>query len=88
MRHLFFNFIINPFIDKAKDTLYCAKLGSTTRITLKKEGCEDQSHILNRNEEFQVGACIGGAFVLVPFLWIMGYKAEHQYAFECVKKKN
>jgi hypothetical protein len=34
---------------------------------------------LSRNEEFNVGACIGGVLVLFPFLWIMNYKPEHTY---------
>jgi hypothetical protein len=32
-----------------------------------------------RNEEFQLGPCIGGVFFLVPFLWVMGYNPEHNY---------
>ncbi len=27
--------------------------------------------------------CAGGVFVLVPFLWIQKYKAEHVYEYEC-----
>jgi hypothetical protein len=34
---------------------------------------------IQRNEQFSVGACIGGVLVLVPFLWIMGYKPDHTY---------
>lgn len=61
-------------------------VGSSTVITLKKAGCADQTHMISRNEDFSVGACIGGALVLVPFLWIMGYRAEHTYSFECQPK--
>jgi hypothetical protein len=35
--------------------------------------------VITRNEQFSVGACIGGVLVLVPFLWIMEYKPEHSY---------
>ena len=44
-------------------------VGATTQVRLKLEGYE----------EFQVGPCIGGVFVLVPFLWVMGYRPEHSY---------
>jgi PEGA domain len=55
-------------------------VSSTTRLRLRKEGYEDFETLLVRNEEFQLGPCIGGAFFfLVPWLWIMGYKAEHNY---------
>ena len=40
-----------------------------------------------KNEEFDAGACAGGVFVLVPFLWIQKYKADHIYEYSCVKKK-
>ena len=28
------------------------------------------------------GPCIGGAFVLIPWLWIMGYRPDHNYELE------
>jgi hypothetical protein len=62
-------------------------VGSSTMLTLKKEGCADRNHMMVRNEEFQVGACIGGIFVLVPFLWIMGYKPERTLDFDCTPSK-
>ena len=61
-------------------------VGSSTVIGLKKDGCEEKFYNLSRNEVFSVGACIGGMLVLIPFLWIMDYKAVHQYEFECDKK--
>jgi hypothetical protein len=54
-------------------------VGSSTRIRLKKEGFEDFETVISRNEEFQVGPCIGGVFFLVPFLWVMGYQPDHNY---------
>lgn len=54
-------------------------VSSTTRVKLRQEGYEDYETFFVRNEEFQVGPCIGGFFVLVPFLWIMGYKPERTY---------
>ncbi len=58
-------------------------VGASTSVKIEKPGCEPQSFVLNRSEEFQVGACIGGVLVLVPFLWIMGYKSEHNYEYAC-----
>lgn len=54
-------------------------VSSTTRIKLRKEGYEDLETLIVRNEEFQLGPCIGGALFLVPFLWVMGYQPEHNY---------
>lgn len=61
-------------------------IGSTTSVRLEKAGCEPQFFTFSRNEEFDAGACAGGVFVLVPFLWIQKYKPEHVYEFDCKKK--
>ena len=61
-------------------------VGSTTSVRFEKAGCEPRFFNMSRSEEFDVGACIGGVFVLVPFLWIQKYKAEHNYEFECEAK--
>ena len=50
-------------------------VGSTTFIKLEKEGYNPLNASFSRGEELDVGALIGGIFVLVPFLWIMKYKA-------------
>lgn len=62
-------------------------VGSTTMVRLEKDGCEPQTQTFSRNEEFDVGACIGGCLVLVPFLWIQKYKAERTYDYKCVASK-
>ncbi len=54
-------------------------VGSRTRIRIEAPGYEPTHTSIERSEEFSVGACIGGAFLLVPYLWIMGYKPEHFY---------
>ncbi len=53
--------------------------GTATDITLKKEGYEDFYITLVRNERADVGAIIGGVFLLFPFLWTMKYDPEHTY---------
>ena len=54
-------------------------LGSTTEVKLQKEGYQDLNTSFSRNEKADVGAIIGGIFVLVPFLWTMKYKPSHTY---------
>lgn len=54
-------------------------IGSTTTVRLELPGYEPTTGVITRNEEFNVGACIGGAFLLFPFLWVMGYKPVHTF---------
>lgn len=54
-------------------------VGTVTRVKLVMDGFEPFEGIIQRNEQFEVGPCIGGALVLVPWLWIMGYKPDHVY---------
>jgi len=54
-------------------------VGSTTTVRLEKEGYETYNTSFSRDEEADVGAIIGGIFVLVPFLWTMKYKPIHSY---------
>jgi hypothetical protein len=61
-------------------------VGSTTPVRLVKDGYEDYNTLLKRNEEANVGAIIGGIFLLFPFLWTMDYKASHTYELTPVNK--
>ena len=54
-------------------------VGSTTPIKLEKEGYETFNTILSRNEEADIGAIIGGLFIIVPYLWTLKYKPTHTY---------
>jgi hypothetical protein len=58
-------------------------VGSTTHVRLQAPNCRPETFSFARSEEFDVGACIGGFFVLVPWLWIMKYKPERTYEYEC-----
>lgn len=62
-------------------------VGSSTSVRIEKPGCEPMYYNFSRNEEFDAGACAGGVFVLVPFLWIQKYKPEHNYEYECTPRK-
>ena len=54
-------------------------VGSSTNITLKKVGYQDLNVTLVRSERADVGAIIGGCFLLFPFLWTMRYNPTHNY---------
>jgi hypothetical protein len=54
-------------------------VGSTTSVRLEYPGLQPVHSSIKRSEEFDVVACIGGMFLLVPFLWIMGYKPDRMY---------
>ena len=54
-------------------------VGATTILKFKKEGYEDLNAAINKSEKANIGAIIGGVFVLVPFLWTMEYKPERTY---------
>jgi hypothetical protein len=58
-------------------------IGSATHVKIERTGCQSESFIFSRNEEFDAGACVGGVFLLVPFLWVMKYKPEHVYDYRC-----
>ncbi|HZA50683.1 MAG TPA: PEGA domain-containing protein [Myxococcaceae bacterium] len=58
-------------------------IGATTHVRIQEEGCQAETFSFSRNEEFDVGACIGGWFLLIPWLWVMRYKPERTYEYRC-----
>ncbi|MBW3470288.1 PEGA domain-containing protein [Arthrospiribacter ruber] len=54
-------------------------VGSTTSVKLEKDGYNPLNTSFSRNEEADVGAIIGGVFLLFPFLWTMKYKPSRTY---------
>jgi len=58
-------------------------VGTVTHVRLEAPGCQPQTFDYSRSEEFDPGACAGGVFLLVPFLWVMKYKPEHVYEYDC-----
>ena len=61
-------------------------VGSTLMIKLEKDGYEPLNTMFSRDERVDVGAIIGGLFVLVPFLWTMQYNPQHNYELTPLKK--
>ena len=55
--------------------------GSTKALRIKKEGYRPFETVL-RKSEFQVGPCIGGALVLVPLIWVLGYPDNYEFELE------
>ncbi|MFY0564932.1 PEGA domain-containing protein [Archangium lansingense] len=62
-------------------------VGASTSVKLTKEGYQDFETTLRRNEQADIGAIIGGIFLLVPFLWTMGYNPEHSYELKPAQEK-
>jgi hypothetical protein len=54
-------------------------VGSCTIVRIEKDGYEPFITNMCRNEEADVGAIIGGFFLLFPFLWTMKYKPTRTY---------
>jgi hypothetical protein len=54
-------------------------VGSTTTVRLEKAGYAPLNTVFSRDEEVDVGAVVGGFFILIPFLWTMKYKPSHTY---------
>lgn len=73
-------YINDEFVGNTPYTYSDTKIvGTTTIVKIKAEGYEDFNYVLKRNEEVNVGAIIGGIFVLFPFLWVMDYKPTHTF---------
>lgn len=54
-------------------------VGTTTMVRLEMDGYEPLNTSFSRDEEVDIGACVGGIFVLIPFLWVMKYQPVHNY---------
>lgn len=63
-------------------------VGSTIMVKIEKEGYETFNTYFSRDEEVDIGAIIGGFFVLVPFLWAMKYKPAHTYELTPISNNN
>jgi hypothetical protein len=54
-------------------------VGTTTPIRLEAPGYKPMDVMIQRNEEVDPLALIGGIFLLVPFFWVMRYHPTHMY---------
>jgi hypothetical protein len=58
---------------------------SQQEVTVRREGCEQQSYSFRRNERPDVGAIVGAYYLALPILWMTQYKNRHEYEFECIE---
>jgi hypothetical protein len=54
-------------------------VGTTTMLDFEAPGYQPMRTQIQRNEELDPLALVGGIFLLVPFLWIMKYSGTHMY---------
>jgi hypothetical protein len=54
-------------------------------ITLRKDGCEEQSYTIRRNERPDLGAIISAYYLALPILWVTQYKHQRSYEFDCLQ---
>jgi hypothetical protein len=54
-------------------------------IALRKDGCEEQTYTMRRNERPDLGAIVSAYYLAVPILWITQYKHQRAYEFECLQ---
>jgi hypothetical protein len=52
-------------------------------VTLRKDGCAEQSHTFRRSERPAYGAIVGAYYLALPALWMTQYKDHRLYEFEC-----
>lgn len=57
-------------------------VGSSMVVKLEKEGFKPFVTTITKDEQVDVGAIIGGLFVVVPFLWTMKYQPVHNYELQ------
>jgi hypothetical protein len=56
------------------------------QVTLRKEGCPDETYSFRRDERPAFGAIIGAYYLYLPILWLTRYKDHHVYEFHCEQR--
>lgn len=73
-------YLNNAYVGETPYTHTDTKIvGSATYVRLEKEGYEPLQTVFARDEQADVGAIIGGVFLLIPFLWTMKYNPSRTY---------
>ena len=52
--------------------------GTSKSIRIEKEGYKPLDTVI-RKDTFQIGPCIGGLFVIFPFIWVLGYPDAYDF---------
>jgi hypothetical protein len=63
-------------------------VGSSTNVRIEREGFTPLSTYINKNEEADFGAIVGGLFFMVPYIWILKYKPVHSYTLQPFNSEN
>ena len=75
------------YIGDAPAVLKDSKIsGAGTMITIEAEGYEDYKAYIEKSDHINMGALVGGIFLVVPYIWIMGY--EPYYEFYLTEEKD
>jgi hypothetical protein len=56
------------------------------QVTLRKEGCADETYSFRRNERPALGAIVSAYYLYLPILWFTRYKDHHVYEFQCEQR--
>lgn len=56
---------------------------SRQEVTVRKEGCAEESYSFRRNERPAFGAIISAYYLALPILWLTKYKDRHAYEYDC-----
>jgi hypothetical protein len=54
-------------------------------VTVRKDGCAEQSYTIRRNERPDLGAIVSAYYLALPILWATQYKGHHAYEFDCLQ---
>ena len=82
-------YLDNQYVGETPYTHMDSKIvGSSMQVKLEKEGYKPFITTITKDEEVNVGAIIGGIFVLVPFLWTMQYQPVHNYELKPLTSDN
>ena len=71
-----------PYVD-LKALGFTVLAFTTLDVVVRKDGCEEQSYRIRRNERPDYGAILFGYYLAVPILWSAQYKDHHSYPFYC-----
>ena len=75
------------YIGDAPAVLKDSKIsGAGTMIAIEAEGYEDYKAYIEKSDHINMGALVGGIFLVVPYIWIMGY--EPYYEFYLTEEKD
>ncbi|MGD8339531.1 MAG: hypothetical protein PVH89_02045 [Gammaproteobacteria bacterium] len=57
-------------------------------VLVSREGCEQQSYSLRRNERPDLGAIVSAYYLVLPILWVTQYKRVHAYEYDCLENRH